>query len=297
MKSTLRNETLAVESIPQSYKTASESHADNSSLSSVTQPRYTTPVDPPPGLSPLSLLGCAPPRDSGFTDALPERGNDQARYQDEKQNVDNGMQSLLQNMSCDENSGVHRRDDFKNSDEDDLEFEGGPMHCHEPSAIYRKDDIEDSEVGDSEFRKCPMSYEDHRMHGALMQRRYSNEPWLKARYIDPHLQIEGNYINDQWNQRWYKDALFPNGRVYTINQYGMSSNGSLAVVITSDSQRKKASGLGSTLSQYSYQKILRIFKLRSQLRCILLTKRLQSQALVTQLPFQYFHYAELSHLP
>ena len=60
-------------------------------------------------------------------------------------------------MSCDETSGVHRREDCKNSDEDNLEFEGGPMHCHEPSAINRKDDIEDSEVGDSEFKKCPMS--------------------------------------------------------------------------------------------------------------------------------------------
>ncbi len=155
MKSTLRNATLAVELMPQSYKTAPESHADNKIPSNVTEPRRNfTPVDLP-CLSPLSLLESASPRDSGFTDAFFERNNGAARSLDEKQNVDDGMQSLLQNMSCDENSGVHRRDDFKNSDEDDLEFEGGPMHCHEPGAIYRKDDIEDSEVGDSEFKKVP----------------------------------------------------------------------------------------------------------------------------------------------
>ena len=102
MKTTLKNKTLLAESIPQSYVTAPEYHTDTNTPSSVNQPRSLPDLGLPPVSFPMSLLGSAPPRSSGFTDAFLERQKGEASPLDQKPNVDDGMQSLLQGMNRDD---------------------------------------------------------------------------------------------------------------------------------------------------------------------------------------------------
>ncbi len=102
MKTTLKNETVLAESIPESYATAPEYHFDSITTSSVTQPRNASHLDLPSVSSPMSLLGSAPPRSAGFTDAFFERQHGPASSLDQKENVDHGMQSLLQEMNREE---------------------------------------------------------------------------------------------------------------------------------------------------------------------------------------------------
>ena len=103
MKNTLRHETLSAGSTPQSYATAPEYHAENNTTTlSVTQPRNLSHQGLPSVSSAMSLLGSAPPRSSGFTEVFLERQNGAASSLDQEPNVNNGMQSLLQGMTCDE---------------------------------------------------------------------------------------------------------------------------------------------------------------------------------------------------
>ena len=116
MKSTLKNETLA-ESVPESYATAPE-YNSNKNILSVTEQRNASHRGFPPASSQISLLGSAPPRGAGFTDVFLQRQSSPASSLDQRQNVDNGMRSLLQGMS-DEDSTVQKRQD----DRDDVQLE------------------------------------------------------------------------------------------------------------------------------------------------------------------------------
>ena len=116
MRNTLKNETLA-ESVPESYATAPEYNSSNHTLG-VNKQRNASYRSFPPALTTTSLLGSAPPRSAGFTEAFLERQNDTASSLDQRQNVDNGMQSLLQGMS-DEDSTVQK----KQHHIDDVELE------------------------------------------------------------------------------------------------------------------------------------------------------------------------------
>ena len=112
MKTTLKDETTLAESIPESYATAPEHHSASVTTSSVTQTRNASC----PGLSsvssPMSLLGSAPPRSAGFADAFLERQHGPAGSLDEQENVNNGMQSLLQGMNREESSEEDEQDDI-----------------------------------------------------------------------------------------------------------------------------------------------------------------------------------------
>ena len=112
MKSTLRNELLSAVSTPQSYATASEYAADDEPRSSVDRSRNASY----PGLNPsvssqMSVLGSAPPRSSSFPDAFLKRQDGAASSLDQKLNVDDGMESLLQGMGRDDFDGEHGPDD------------------------------------------------------------------------------------------------------------------------------------------------------------------------------------------
>ena len=122
MKDTLRNKTLSADSIPQSYATAPEYHADDTTTLSVTQPRNLPHRGLPSASCAMSLLGSAPPRGSGFTDPFFEGQNDAASSLDQEPNVNDGMQSLLQGMTCNEISR-----EFERTDMDGLELPDGEL--------------------------------------------------------------------------------------------------------------------------------------------------------------------------
>lgn len=137
MKATLKDETFLAESVPQSYATAPEYNVDNSITSSVTQSRNASYLGRPSLLSPMSLLGSAPPRSAGFTDAFLQRQNGAASSLDQKQNVDNGIQSLLLGMSDEEFSGEDEQDDIdyvelEHLQLEHLQLEEVPIHYNRP---------------------------------------------------------------------------------------------------------------------------------------------------------------------
>ena len=86
-------------STPESYQTALESLSDFDRRSSI-KDRRNIPSDDTfsPQQSSIGLLGSAPPRGATFTDDFLRRQNGPARSLDQKQNVEEGMQSLLQGM-------------------------------------------------------------------------------------------------------------------------------------------------------------------------------------------------------
>ena len=112
MKTTLEDQTFSAESIPESYATAPEYRIDNITLSSVTQPRNASTLGFPSVLSSISILGSAPPPSAGFTDLFLERQNNAASSLDQKENVDDGMRSLLQGMSREELDEGYQQDDI-----------------------------------------------------------------------------------------------------------------------------------------------------------------------------------------
>ena len=127
MKKTLRNETLLPESASESYATAPEHHADSITLSSGSRQRDLY-LGHSPILSPMSVLGSTPPRSSGFTDAFLARQRGAASSLDENQNVNDGMQSLLQGMN---NVGLTEELELGDSDSfesGDIELEEDPTH-------------------------------------------------------------------------------------------------------------------------------------------------------------------------
>ena len=98
MKCVFEKESSLAESMPQSYATAPEYHIDTDTSPNFTQPKNMSRLGAPPVLSPMSLLGSAPPRGSGFSDDFLARQDGAASSLDQKDNVDDGMQSLLQGM-------------------------------------------------------------------------------------------------------------------------------------------------------------------------------------------------------
>ena len=86
-------------STPESYQTALESLSDFDRRSSI-KDRRNIPSDDTfsPQQSSIGLLGSAPPRGATFTDDFLRRQKGPARSLDQKQNVEEGMQSLLQGM-------------------------------------------------------------------------------------------------------------------------------------------------------------------------------------------------------
>lgn len=127
MKTTLKNKTFWAESIPQSYATAPEYQANNNGTSSVSQPRTVSHLEQPVSY-PMSLLGSAPPRSSGFTDAFLERQNGSASALDQSQNIDDGMQSLLQGMDHDDLSTESKAGDSEHFELGAVELEQVPTH-------------------------------------------------------------------------------------------------------------------------------------------------------------------------
>ena len=118
--------TLKAESIPESFVTAPE-YSLNSYPSSVTVQRNVSCLDSPSAFSSISLLGSAPSRSTGFTDAFLERQNSAPGSLNLKQNVDNGMQSLLQGMD-DGDSGVgNKHDGIDDTELENIELESDEL--------------------------------------------------------------------------------------------------------------------------------------------------------------------------
>ncbi|KAL9134648.1 MAG: hypothetical protein Q9175_004171 [Cornicularia normoerica] len=123
MKSTLSNETILAESMPQSYATAPEYHVDDNTTSTVTQQRNASHLGPCSALSPTSLLGSALPRSASFMNAFLERHDGAASSLDQKQNIDDGMRSLLRGMNREEFSREYGQDDVDYIELEDFELE------------------------------------------------------------------------------------------------------------------------------------------------------------------------------
>lgn len=208
MKSALEKETLALESSPGSYLTAPEYHADISTPSSAAQPRIASRPCPPSVLSPISLLGSAPPRSSGFTDAFLRRQKGAATSLDQEQNVDDGMQSLLQGMSSDFIVVEPIQADIDDRESEDVELKGIPINLEENQTQIVKDLMEPLfptlkpgestaklEVEEDFFSRLYMGD----FLGGLPSRRHHSEnpaptrqksPLLNAQHKDPH-SLEG----------------------------------------------------------------------------------------------------------
>ena len=118
MKPTLKKEKSLGESIPQSFITAPEYHVDNISISRIIQPGNVSRLGILPVLSPISLLGSAPHRSAGFTDAFLGRQIGAAS----SKNVDDGKQSLLPGMSSGELSGGHKQNDIEGVMHEEIPF-------------------------------------------------------------------------------------------------------------------------------------------------------------------------------
>ena len=113
--------TLKAESVPESYVTAPE-YKLNSYPLSVTESRNSSHQDLASAFSSISLLGSAPPRSAGFTDAFLERQSSAPDSLNQKQNVDNGMQSLLQGMDGGDSRMGDTHDGMDDVDLEDLEL-------------------------------------------------------------------------------------------------------------------------------------------------------------------------------
>ena len=112
MKTTLNNEVSLAESIPESYTTAPEYHTDYSTTSSFSQSRNASYRAYSPTFTSISLLGSAPSRSAGFSNAFLKRQNGATDSLDHEQNVDDGLQSLLQGMTCEDVSGEYPQEDI-----------------------------------------------------------------------------------------------------------------------------------------------------------------------------------------
>ena len=133
MKNTLRNRTLLAESASESYVTAPEHHTDSITPSSGFRRRDLSYLGHSPILSPMSVLGSAPPRSSGFTDAFLARQKGAASSLDENQNVNDGMQSLLQGMNNGDPTEELEIGDSDYFESGDIELED-PTHYNEELA-------------------------------------------------------------------------------------------------------------------------------------------------------------------
>ena len=114
--------TLKAESVPESYVTAPEYHLNSYPLS-VTESRNLSHQDFASAFSSISLLGSAPPRSAGFTDAFLERQSSAPGSLNKKQNVDNGMQSLLRGMNGEDSKVQDRHDGIDDVELEEVELE------------------------------------------------------------------------------------------------------------------------------------------------------------------------------
>ena len=121
MKNTLRNKTPLAESASESYATAPEYQVD-SDTTRASQPRNRSHLDLSAVSYPMSLLGSAPPRCSGFTDAFLARQKDAESPLDQNQNVHDGMQSLLQSMKDGDHTKESELGDNDNFESGDIEL-------------------------------------------------------------------------------------------------------------------------------------------------------------------------------
>ena len=125
MKNTLKNKSLLAESASESYATAPEYQVDKDTTS-VSQLRNTSHLDLPTVSYPMSLLGSAPPRSSGFTPAFLERHHGSSL--DQRQNVDDGMQSLLQGMNNDDTTPESQLGDGEHVQSEEMSFKRIPIN-------------------------------------------------------------------------------------------------------------------------------------------------------------------------
>ena len=132
IKNTLRNETLLAESASESYATAPEHHTDSIAPSSGSGQRDLSSLGHSPILPPMSVLGSAPPSSSGFTDAFLARQTGAASSLDKDQNVNDGMQSLLQGMSDGDLTEESELGDSDYFESGDIELDGH----HTPYKYY-----------------------------------------------------------------------------------------------------------------------------------------------------------------
>lgn len=125
MKITLNNKVSLAESIPESYTTAPEYHTDYSTTSSFSQSRNASYWDVPSVLSPISLPGSAQARSAGFPNGFLERQNGVTDSLDHEQNVDDGLQSLLQGMSWEDVSREYQQlgiDYLEHEDQSEIRY-------------------------------------------------------------------------------------------------------------------------------------------------------------------------------
>ena len=124
MKNTLRNVNVLAESIPLSYVTAPEYDSKHNSpligspLRNVSLPEQSLVQDS------ISILGSAPPSNTGFMSKFLQREIDAASSLDQKQNVNDGIESLIQGMSCENNDSEEVTSD--ESDSGDVSFDEDP---------------------------------------------------------------------------------------------------------------------------------------------------------------------------
>ena len=126
MKNTLRTKATLVGSASESYATAPEYQVDNDTTS-VSHARDTSHLDRSAVSYPMSLLGSAPPRSAGFTTAFLERHDGSANSLDQRQNVDDGMQSLLQGMSHDDLTSEFEPADGEHVSSEELSSKSFPI--------------------------------------------------------------------------------------------------------------------------------------------------------------------------
>lgn len=132
--------TLEANSIPESYVTAPEYNSNYCSLSD-TESRNLSLGDFPSAVSSVSLFGSAPPRSAGFTAAFLQRHSSAPGSLSQKQNVDNGMRSLLQGMDGGDSKVGKKHDGM-----DDVELEDVELESIELKRNSGKDDSFDNEL-------------------------------------------------------------------------------------------------------------------------------------------------------
>ena len=114
--------TLKAESVPESYVTAPE-YKLNSYPLSVTESRNLSHQDFASAFSSINVFGSGPPRSTGFTDVFLERQSSAPGSLNQKQNVDNGIQSLLQGMNGEDSKMQNRHDSMHDVELEDVELE------------------------------------------------------------------------------------------------------------------------------------------------------------------------------
>ena len=155
MKNTLRSKTLLAESASESYATAPEYQVGNHNTS-VSQPKNVSYLDLSTFSYPTSLLGSAPPRSAGFSTSFLERQHGSANSLDQKQNVDDGMQSLLQGMSHDNLTPDFEPAKSENVRSEELSFKRVPININNPPSRSSRKQKPPARISDLLARSIPI---------------------------------------------------------------------------------------------------------------------------------------------